>query len=154
MILIRGRGKIVSGDPHDNAGLHLAVHQVQDVPVVTVTGELDMATAPILEDEVVRRLDATPPTLVIDLSAVTFLSSAGLQVLMHAHNRQPRTHVAIVAPTGTTLRPIQLTGLDRALALYPSVRLAVDTAPNCHEPSVRPAVQATSTDSDPRETGN
>ncbi|HVV23903.1 MAG TPA: STAS domain-containing protein [Pseudonocardiaceae bacterium] len=140
----------MSGDPHDTAGLYLAVHQVQDIPVVAVTGELDMATAPILEDDLVRRLADIPPTLVIDLTDVTFLSSAGLQVLMHAHTRQPSTHVAIVAPTGATLRPIQLTGLDRALALYPSLRHAVTPSP-CR----RPAVQATGTDSDlPHETGN
>ena len=49
--------------------------------VVRVQGEIDMVTAPALDHE----LEALPGSLTLDVSAVTFLDSSGLSVLVRHH---------------------------------------------------------------------
>lgn len=55
--------------------------------VVRLSGELDLASAPLLEHELERSdLDAAP-MLVFDLDGLEFLDSTGLQVLLATHRR-------------------------------------------------------------------
>ena len=62
----------------------LAVARVGDAVVVRVAGELDLATAPALWAALERALiDAHQ--VVVDLSAVTFVDSTGLSVLLRAY---------------------------------------------------------------------
>ncbi len=53
------------------------------VAVVT-TSEVDHATCPAFEAEILPFLDPPPPRLVLDLGAVAFLDSSGLGVLLNA----------------------------------------------------------------------
>ncbi len=85
---------------------------------VTVTGEIDMETAPALR-EALATAAAAPGPLVVDLSAVTFLDSAGVAALFD--------HVAddlevIVRPGSIIARVLDVTGLGFAA----TVRHAAD----------------------------
>ena len=55
--------------------------------VVAVHGEVDLYTAPRLWEAIDTAMASTPHELVIDLTDVTFLDSAGLSVLVRAHKR-------------------------------------------------------------------
>jgi len=67
-----------------------------------------------------------PPVLVVDLSRVEFLASPGLTALLTIHrNAGPGTAVRIVASGRATLRPIQLTGLEDSLSLFPTREAAL-----------------------------
>ena len=58
-----------------------------DAVVLTLSGELDLASAPTLEREL-REAEATSPTrLVIDLAGLAFMDSTGLQALLRARER-------------------------------------------------------------------
>jgi anti-sigma B factor antagonist len=50
--------------------------------VVIVAGELDLATAPLLVREVTGELSNPVTSLAIDLGAVTFLDSSGLEAVL------------------------------------------------------------------------
>ena len=94
--------------------------------IVSVTGEIDLVTAPILETAVDEAIASGPAVLILDLSAVTFLASVGLQTLVVTHDRMASTgRFAVVADGPATSRPIQLIKLDEMVALYPTVELAV-----------------------------
>lgn len=54
------------------------------VYVVTVTGELDMLTAPVLKACLDEQLATDPSHLVLDLQQVSFLDSKGLNCLLFA----------------------------------------------------------------------
>ncbi|HET9139174.1 STAS domain-containing protein [Actinophytocola sp.] len=96
-------------------------HQHPLAVVVEVAGELDAFTAPQLLDTLQDVLREQAPVLVVDLSAVQFMSSAGISVLLETHQRAgPHTALRIVASSPPTLRPLQVTGLDTTLDLYPS----------------------------------
>lgn len=99
--------------------------------VVHVSGDVDMLTAPAFADHVRRQLagdGGSPKCLVIDLTDVTFLGSAGLAVLAEAHNLAAARSVElrVVAPTRLVLRPLQVTGLDKLLTVVTGPDPAVD----------------------------
>ncbi|WP_158883522.1 STAS domain-containing protein [Amycolatopsis anabasis] len=90
--------------------------------VLRVAGEVDLVTAPELEEALIRAQHAHPEILVVDLSEVTFLGSVGLEVLFGSHLRvTPRTQLRIVAPSRATWRPLEITGLGTELAVYPNL---------------------------------
>jgi len=54
--------------------------------IVAAEGEIDMSTSPALREQL-RAPDAQAPTVVLDLSAVTFMDSSGLGVIVGQHKR-------------------------------------------------------------------
>jgi anti-sigma B factor antagonist len=96
------------------------------VVVLRVAGEIDLVTAPQLEESVTRALSERPKVLVVDLTEVGFLASAGMSVLLAAHHQAGEdTDLRVVASGSATFRPLDLTGLAQALSIYPSLRAAL-----------------------------
>ena len=103
-----------------------------DVVLLQLVGDLDLLSAPALRRQVTRRV-REHHHVVVDLAAVDFLSSVGLQTLLDAHccaaEHMNRLHL-----TGTThrpvARPLQLSGLDRVLNIseQPATTLAARLA--------------------------
>jgi anti-anti-sigma factor len=94
--------------------------------VLKVGGDIDLATVSALEAAIDEALIPRPTGLVIDLSEVGFLASAGLQALVATHtNVSPSAHFAVVANSASTSRPIELTGLDQIFELYPTLAEAL-----------------------------
>lgn len=98
---------------------------VDGVVVVSVHDVVDAATAPQLSAAIDKVIDGAPDGLVIDLSAVTFLASAGMTILMKADERAGGIGVAVVANSPATTRPLTLLGLDAELTICASVEEAV-----------------------------
>lgn len=87
------------------------VEEVRGVPVVVVTGEMDLVTAPAVRAAL---QDAVPRTgsMVLDLSACTFLDSTGLHVLVELQEQLARDGERLIvacAPGGGVSRLITLT---------------------------------------------
>ncbi|WP_439381675.1 STAS domain-containing protein [Amycolatopsis lexingtonensis] len=94
--------------------------------VVEVSGDVDTTTAPALVAAADEVLAAAPPVFVVDLTRVEFLASPGLTALLTIHrNAAAGTAVRIVAAGRATLRPIQLTGLEDSLSLFPTREAAL-----------------------------
>ena len=105
-----------------NDPITTSVARREGVTVLTVGGEIDLATAPTLEAAIADLLTDDLPALVIDLSPVQFLASAGLQILVATHEKVSKAaSFAVVANGPATSRPIQLTGLDEVFPLYPTL---------------------------------
>jgi anti-sigma B factor antagonist len=85
-----------------------------DTTVVTVRGDVDVATSPQLRAELQAAIDAGSKEVVVDVNAMDFIDSAGLGVLIGALKR------ASEAGAGLVLRGVQpsprkvlgITGLD------------------------------------------
>lgn len=96
--------------------------QVDGVVVLSVGDALDLMTAPRLSAEVNARLAKSPAGLIIDLTEVTFLASAGMTALVRAQEQAgSAVRFGIVADGPATSRPIKLLGLDDALPMYPTL---------------------------------
>ncbi|HWD05306.1 MAG TPA: STAS domain-containing protein [Amycolatopsis sp.] len=102
------------------AEFRIARSQQGGAVVVEVAGDVDTTTAPAVVQAADDALATAPPVLVVDLTRVEFLASPGLTALLTIHrNAGPATAVRIVASGRATLRPIQLTGLEESLSLFP-----------------------------------
>ena len=86
---------------------------------VTVSGELDLATAPCLE-RALHSAEVRPALVVLDLRDVEFLDCAGAYLLV-ATDRRIRSEggrfVIVIRPGGTVDRLLALTGAGRELEL-------------------------------------
>jgi anti-sigma B factor antagonist len=89
--------------------------------VVTVRGDVDATTAPDLRSCLLGALHRPDVTdLEVDLSSVTFLDSAGLTVLVAAHQAAQRAGRVLRVRCGTgraVARPLAITGLSTVLTL-------------------------------------
>ena len=89
--------------------------------VVAPAGELDAFTAPELRSELHRLLeDVSTTRLVVDLTAVTFLDSSALGVLVGALRRlrERGGELHVVQPRPMVRRIFELTALDAIFTLH------------------------------------
>lgn len=108
-------------------------------PVLVVRGEVDLSTANRLRDtvsSVLEQGDVGP--VILDLSGVEFLSSAGLGHLValdEEGRRLSRPLRIVVSNTRPVVHPITTMGLDDVLSLFATVDEAVrGDARNVREP--------------------
>ncbi|UJW29615.1 anti-sigma factor antagonist [Saccharothrix sp. AJ9571] len=88
--------------------------------VVTVEGEIDTRTVVRLKESVTAAREAGEDLdLVVDLTKVTFLNSAGLAALVEIASQCHRDgqQLRLVCTTRVVLNPIRLTGLDRVFTI-------------------------------------
>lgn len=111
--------------------LTVNTEQRGDVVVVAVGGELDMATAPQLQEQITDLLDKGRNRLVFDLSELSFCDSTGLSVFVRAKNScdEAGGEVRIAAPQRGVMRILEVSGLVEVLHTYPTVSEAVATEP-------------------------
>jgi anti-sigma B factor antagonist len=111
--------------------LKLAERRDGNAVVLSAEGIVDMAAAPTLTDQIRAILRERPAALVVDLTAVTFLATAGMSVLMEAHRKSEELAIPfrVVAQGPVTITPMQLLGIDDLLAIYPTVSTALHDVP-------------------------
>jgi anti-anti-sigma factor len=87
---------------------------------VTVRGELDMSTAPLLAEALDGAIRDSAGRFVLDLSDVAFLDSSGVNVLLRARALLGRAdrEIVVVCPPGQVRRVLELVGVDDLFALY------------------------------------
>src|SRR5215212_4417704 len=87
---------------------------------VMLRGELDLATAPELEQLLTERIDANQE-VIVDLRGLEFMDSSGIRVLVAAHARAGRTGTRFVVvrpePSSAVAKIVEVSGLDGELNL-------------------------------------
>lgn len=105
----------------DQAGGHMVIATLScpqpDTTVCTVTGKVDLVTAPALTDTLTEAVHDDRSHLVIDLSATELLDSTGLQAVFEALDRYDIDgHVAVVVNSNSeAITPLDITVLDEFL---------------------------------------
>ncbi|GAB3157946.1 STAS domain-containing protein [Amycolatopsis stemonae] len=96
-------------------------------PVLTVRGELDVATAPQLRTRIGELTLDAGQLLVVDLAGVTFCDSSGISALIAARNaaQAANAEVALVAVPARITRTFELTGLAEFFVTYPTAEAAI-----------------------------
>src|SRR5947208_15922310 len=77
---------------------------------IKLVGEVDGTTAPTFRAEVDKILASAPIILVLDVEQLTFMSSAGLRVLIFAKQKQPRLAIYVLKPQAPILDTLHKTG--------------------------------------------
>jgi anti-sigma B factor antagonist len=107
--------------------LRTEVSEIAGWTVVNVWGELDVATSPTLRETLIRLVSQGSNKLVLDLEGVDFLDSTGLGTIISALKRA-RTHggdLRLVSTQARITRLFEITGLDKAVPLLPTLDAAV-----------------------------
>jgi anti-sigma B factor antagonist len=95
-------------------------------PVIAVSGEIDVATAPQLRECLHRVIAQGESTIVLDLLGVTFLDSTALGVLVGALKRCREMggdlHIVVADPR--IMKIFEITGLTNVFTIAPSLQAA------------------------------
>ena len=96
------------------------------VPVISVTGELDLATAPALEDSLNAVPEDAAGAVIVDLERCSFIDLRGLRVLLAARERLQRSSrpLALVVRNPNLLRVFSVTRVSALFLIYPSLAAA------------------------------
>jgi anti-sigma B factor antagonist len=108
----------VSGSPFG-----VTIEQRDAAVHVALTGELDISTAQVLEDDL-RRVEAEKPDLIVlDLKDLSFMDSTGLRLLImaDARAREDGRRLAIGRGNEMIQRVLRLTRLDERLDIVDDV---------------------------------
>ncbi|WP_328390726.1 STAS domain-containing protein [Streptomyces sp. NBC_00400] len=109
-----------------------------EVAVVTVSGDLDGETGTSLHHQLANQIVHGRRYLVLDLRAVPFMDSSGLNILIRASNEAKRLDgsLHLAAVSDVVLRLLDLTGISVTTPVHtsPEEALAVIAAQRSAEP--------------------
>lgn len=106
--------------------LTVASTRQEGAVVVSLTGELDMATVGQASTALKEAVEAGAP-VILDLTGLRFFSSAGLNLLLQLHEdaQERQLEVRLAGDQRAVARPLELTGLTDLFPVYPSVAAAL-----------------------------
>jgi anti-anti-sigma factor len=86
---------------------------------VVLVGELDLSTVAKVQEELRRVEESQPPTVVIDLSRLTFLDSTGLRCIVTADERarEAGRRIVVVRGPDPVQRVFSITRLEERLEM-------------------------------------
>lgn len=95
------------------------------VTVIQVEGDLDLATAPQLEEALVRA--GFGGRLIIDLAGCSFLDSSAVRVLVSAvrDSEAASGSLALVAPDSGILRVLEISAVNTMLPVHETLEAAL-----------------------------
>ncbi len=97
--------------------LRIETRTAPDRVVLELHGELDLSAAPLLAAEIERAENSERAALVLDLEDLDFVDSAGLRVILAAHERSlgSRREFAITEGTPQVRRLFEIAGVGAHL---------------------------------------
>ncbi|MFI6095469.1 STAS domain-containing protein [Lentzea sp. NPDC051213] len=100
---------------------------VQSIPIVAITGEIDMVSSAPVSSRLAELLDRNPPALVVDLREVRFFGSDGIRALVETKAQADELGIkfGVVSDSRVVLRPLEMTAVDQLLHLFADVDDAV-----------------------------
>jgi anti-sigma B factor antagonist len=112
---------VVSPGSDQPAGedFRISVRDDAGTPTVVVEGEVDVATAPSLRDELYRLIQNGASWVVVDLSGMDFIDSTGLGVFVGAlkRAREGGGGVELRGLKPSARKVFEITGLDSAFTI-------------------------------------
>lgn len=100
--------------------LEIAIDRSDEGCVLTLSGEVDLYTAPNLKQAIVDIVDDGCTSLVLDLEQVSFIDSSGLGVLISGL-RRVKEHggtLRLVCTKDSILKIFRITGLDKVFPVF------------------------------------
>lgn len=100
-------------------GFDVTITHVDAAAVVRLSGELDLATAPGLAEQLLGLSSQGVRTVTVDLAELDFIDSTGLSVLVVAlkHLRDQGGDLTLQSPKPGALKVLEITGLTEIFAV-------------------------------------
>ena len=94
---------------------HVAVDVSTDPPVVSVWGEVDLATVAAVRDALSEAVESATDEIVVDLTHVSFMGSTGIRELVRIHDAVRRIELRV--PSGIVRRALETAALPHTFVL-------------------------------------
>ena len=106
--------------------MRLHEYRENNIDVLELEGEIDMHFAPVLRRLLRSKRDAQCPALLLDLTAVEFIGSSGLAVILeYVRDTTAYNGRFCIGGVSESLRTIfEIVRLDRAMPIFPDVARA------------------------------
>ncbi len=100
--------------------IEITLTEVRNVLVLGISGRVDSLTAITLGEHLLAAWEQDQHHLVLDLSDVDYVSSAGLREIMNALARTKKSggNLCLVNPSPRVKELLELTGLDHHLGIF------------------------------------
>jgi anti-sigma B factor antagonist len=109
------------------ANLPIEEFDKEGIHVFRVGGRLDATSAPILERKLVHIVETPGAKVVVDLKNLSYLSSAGMRVMLAASKRLKSVngYIAFSSLQEPVMEIIKLAGFEHVLKFYPTEAAAL-----------------------------
>lgn len=106
--------------------MNVTINNIGDVTVTLISGELDGSTAPVAQQEVLA-VAREAALIVLDLTAVPYMSSAGLRMLLSTYRQVTNTggKIVLVGVADEIKDTMEVTGFLKFFTLTDTVDQAV-----------------------------
>jgi anti-anti-sigma factor len=103
--------------PEGPLGLLVTVSAQGTTTTISLAGELDLAEQPAMRKAINDALECTPECVVLDLSRLDFIDSAGIHAVIELHRRSEQQHTRLVIVPGApqVQHSFELIGLTEIL---------------------------------------
>lgn len=110
--------------------LYIETTTTEGVGIISARGEVDLSTADTLRAEIDDVFAAGRRRVIVDLTDVEFIDSAGLGVLAGSHKKAEDAGIgfAVVTARQAILRPLEITKLVNVLTVVPTLDAALGDA--------------------------
>lgn len=107
----------------------MSVSTVAGCAVVALSGESDANTVEFVQEVLAAQVEGVS-RVVVDLSGLEFMDSAGMRALLRAHRtlQERGGSMALACPGRVVARVLQLTCVDQQIPVYGSMHEAVAAA--------------------------
>ena len=107
--------------------LSITAEDLDGRPLLAVAGDLDMSTAPSLASAAMAVIDQGVRDVIIDARELAFCDSSGLAAFVQIATRLAPDggRLAIAGPQSIVRRILEVSGLDEAFVVVPTVRDAI-----------------------------
>lgn len=107
----------------------IQVSKLDSVTLMEVSGRIDSMTANELGDALTQAIAGGGTRLVLDLSSVEYMSSAGLRELVSAYKKTQREagDLRLAQPSHRVQEILEMAGLDSVFQIFPNRTEAVSS---------------------------
>ena len=109
--------------------IDINVSDQNDVTLVEVSGRVDSMTANQFGEALTGQLDADNSRIVLDLSSVDYMSSAGLREIVSALKKAKKAQgdVRLANPSSRVREVLEMAGLDTIFRIFPTQEAAINS---------------------------
>lgn len=106
--------------------LEIRPDRLDDYCTLTLSGEVDVYTAPRLKEALIEEIESGCANILVDLEGVGFIDSSGLGVLVGGLRRVKEREgiIRLVCTKDSILKIFRITGLDKVFPIYDSLEEA------------------------------
>jgi anti-sigma B factor antagonist len=106
--------------------IELSVREPGGPAVVTLRGDLDLASTPAVASHLLTAVAACGPSVIVDLAGLDYICQTGLGILVRVREwvRESGGVLSLAAPQAPVREVLQITGLADVFSVYPSVEQA------------------------------